>query len=186
MSIRVQTPLDQETARNLQAGERVLISGIIYTARDAAHKRLQEMLQNGQQLPFELVGQIIYYAGPCPAKPGQVIGSIGPTTSGRMDIYTPALLERGLAGMIGKGLRSQAVIDSIIDNGAVYFAAIGGAGALLAEAVKGAEEVAFADLGAEAIYRLTVEDFPAIVVIDSHGGNLYVSGRQAYAKTLVK
>jgi fumarate hydratase subunit beta len=184
MSIVVKTPLSDEVAKSLRVGNRVLISGVIYTARDAAHKRLVALLQAEEQLPVELEGQIIYYAGPCPARPGQVIGSVGPTTSGRMDAYTPALLDKGLAGMIGKGQRAKSVVDSIIKNGAVYFAAIGGAGALLASSVRETTVVAFPELGAEAIYRLTVEDFPAIVVIDSRGGNLYISGRESYRRVV--
>lgn len=169
-------PLDKETAAKLRAGDRALITGVVYTARDAAHKRLAGMLERGEDLPFELKGQVIFYAGPCPAKPGRVIGSVGPTTSGRMDVYAPALLDLGLAGMIGKGPRSREVVDSMIKNGAVYFAATGGAGALLAESVKEAEVIAFPELGAEAIRRLRVEDFPAFVAIDSRGGNLYERG----------
>jgi fumarate hydratase subunit beta len=183
MSIAVQTPLSAEAARALRAGDRVMIGGVIYAARDAAHKRLLGMLQAGESLPLELAGQIVYYAGPCPAKPGQAVGSIGPTTSGRMDFHTPALLDKGLKGMIGKGQRAQAVIEAMVKNGAVYFAATGGAGALLALAVKEAEIIAFPELGAEALYRLTVEDFPAIVAIDSRGANLYISGREAYRQT---
>ena len=183
MITAVKTPLDTETACVLQAGERVMISGVIYVMRDAAHKRLIDLMQAGERLPFELAGQIIYYAGPCPARPGQVIGSVGPTTSGRMDVFTPMLLDKGLKGMIGKGHRSPAVVESIIKNAAVYFAAIGGAGALLATAVKEAEVLAFQDLGTEAICRLVVEDFPAIVAIDSRGENLYISGREVYLKT---
>ena len=150
-----------------------MISGVIYAARDAVHKKLTELLQAGEQLPFDLAGQVIYYAGPCPAKPGQAVGSVGPTTSGRMDVYTPTLLELGLKGMIGKGRRDEAVIEAMIKHGAVYFAAIGGAGALLATAVKEASVIAFPELGAEALYRFTVEDFPAIVAIDSRGNDLY-------------
>ena len=176
----IKTPLDKETASALKAGERVLISGIIYVARDAAHKKLLDMIEDGKALPLEIAGQIVYYAGPCPAKPGQAIGSVGPTTSGRMDVYTPALLDRGLMGMIGKGHRSAEVVESIIKNGAVYFAAVGGAGALLAVSVRKAEVLAFPELGAEALFRLEVEDFPAIVAIDSRGENLYVSGREAF------
>lgn len=179
---RVSTPISDKTARSLSAGDRVLLTGILYTGRDAAHKRLFEMMKKGEKLPIELNGQVIYYVGPCPAKPGAVIGSAGPTTSGRMDAYTPALLDAGLKGMIGKGLRNKAVVDSIIKNGAVYFAAIGGAGALLAQAIKEAKVVAFDDLGPEAIYRLRVEDFPVTVVIDSSGADLYKMGQQAYRK----
>lgn len=182
MPITVNAPLDNDTIRSLKTGNRVMLNGVIYTARDAAHKRLIEMVAAGGRLPLQLEGQIIYYVGPCPAKPGQVIGSAGPTTSGRMDKYTPRLLDKGLKGMIGKGLRSKPVVDSIIKNGAVYFAAIGGAGALLAESIKEAEVIAFPELGAEAIYKLTVEDFPVTVVIDSRGDNLYTTGREKYKK----
>jgi fumarate hydratase subunit beta len=170
---KLSTPLTDETVEALKAGERVLFNGIIYTGRDAAHKRLADMMERGEKLPMDLKGQVIYYVGPCPAKPGQAIGSAGPTTSGRMDSFAPQFLHKGLKGMIGKGIRSKGVIDSIVKNKAVYFAAIGGAGALLAEAVKEAEIVAFEDLGPEAVYRLRVEDFPAIVIIDCHGDNLY-------------
>jgi len=179
---KVTIPLDEKTVKSLKAGDRVLLSGVIYTGRDAAHKRLVEMLDRGEALPVDLSGQIIYYVGPCPAKPGTVIGSAGPTTSGRMDTYTPRLLCRGLKGMIGKGLRSNAVVDSMVMNGAVYFGAIGGAGALLAQAIKKAEVVAFADLGPEAIYRLTVMDFPVTVVIDATGSNLYKIGQDTYKR----
>ena len=182
MPISVKTPLNSSTAGSLKAGDRVMISGVIYTARDAAHKRLIEMMKKGEELPLTLEGQIIYYVGPCPAKPGQAIGSAGPTTSGRMDAYAPALLDRGLKGMIGKGLRSKSVVDSIVKNNAVYFASIGGAGALLAESIKEAEVVAFPELGAEAIYKLTVENFPATVVIDSRGDDLYAIGKDKYKK----
>jgi fumarate hydratase subunit beta len=177
---RVSTPLTADSIGNLKAGDRVLLNGVIYTGRDAAHKRLYEMIQRGEDLPVDLSGQTIYYVGPCPAKPGQVIGSAGPTTSGRMDAYTPTLLDRGLKGMIGKGLRSKAVVDSLVTNGAVYFGAIGGAGALLAQAIKQAEVIAFADLGAEAIYKLTVVDFPVTVIIDSDGTDLYKIGQEKY------
>ncbi len=177
---RVSTPLSDEAARGLKAGDRVLLNGVIYTGRDAAHKRLFEMMEKGEKLPVDLDGLVIYYVGPCPAKPGAVIGSAGPTTSGRMDAYAPRLLDGGLKGMIGKGLRNKAVVDSIVKNGAVYFAAIGGAGALLARAIKEAEVVAFPELGPEAIYRLTVEDFPVTVVIDSTGADLYKIGQETY------
>ncbi|WP_422445131.1 Fe-S-containing hydro-lyase [Thermoanaerobacterium sp. DL9XJH110] len=176
----VTTPLTMDTVKDLKCGDRVLLNGTIYTGRDAAHKRLFEMIQRGEELPFDLKGQVIYYVGPCPAKPGTVIGSAGPTTSGRMDPYTPLLLQSGLKGMIGKGLRSQAVVDAIIKYSAVYFAAIGGAGALLADSIKEAEVLAFPDLGPEAIYRLRVEDFPLTVIIDAEGNNLYTSGREKY------
>jgi fumarate hydratase subunit beta len=179
---RVSLPLSDDAARNLAAGDRVLLSGIMYTGRDAAHKRLFEMMEKGEKLPVDIKGQVIYYVGPCPAKPGAAIGSAGPTTSGRMDAYTPRLLDAGLKGMIGKGLRSKAVVDSIIKNGAVYFAAIGGAGALLAQTIKEAEVVAFNDLGPEAMYRLRVEDFPVTVIIDSSGADLYKIGQDTYRK----
>lgn len=182
MSKRVNTPLTDEAVKNLKAGDRVLLNGIIYTGRDAAHKRLVEMIDKGENLPMELKDQTIYYVGPCPAKPGQAIGSAGPTTSGRMDAYTPKLMDHGLRGMIGKGLRNQAVVDSIIRHTGVYFAAIGGAGALLAEAIKEAEVIAFPDLGAEAIYKLKVEDFPVTVIIDSEGNDLYKIGKEQYKK----
>jgi fumarate hydratase subunit beta len=182
MSKRVNTPLTDEAVKDLKAGDRVLLNGIIYTGRDAAHKRLVEMIDGGETLPMELQDQIIYYVGPCPAKPGQAIGSAGPTTSGRMDAYTPKLMDHGLRGMIGKGPRSQVVMDSIIKYTGVYFAAIGGAGALLAEAIKEAEVIGFPDLGAEAIYKLRVEDFPVTVVIDSQGNDLYKIGKEQYKK----
>jgi fumarate hydratase subunit beta len=178
----INTPLTDETAKSLRAGDRVLLNGIIYTGRDAAHKRLVEMLDKGEDLPMDIKDQTIYYVGPCPAKPGQAIGSAGPTTSGRMDAYTPQLMDAGLRGMIGKGLRSKAVVDSIIKHNGVYFAAIGGAGALLAEAIKEAEVIAFPDLGAEAIYKLRVENFPVTVIIDSEGNDLYKSGKEQYKK----
>lgn len=180
MEKMVHTPLSEETVKELKAGDRVLLNGIIYTGRDAAHKRLVEMMAKGQELPLELEGQIIYYVGPCPAKPGKVIGSAGPTTSGRMDAYAPVLMEKGLRGMIGKGIRSREVVDSIVRNKAVYFAAIGGAGALLAEAIKEAQVLAFNDLGPEAIYKLKVENFPVTVIIDSRGNDLYKIGKEQY------
>ena len=176
----INTPLTDEAVGKLEAGDRVLLNGIIYTGRDAAHKRLADLIERNEDLPMDIKNQIIYYVGPCPAKPGQALGSAGPTTSGRMDAYTPLLLDRGLKGIIGKGLRSQAVVDSMIKNKAVYFAAVGGAGALLAEAVKEAEIIAFPDLGAEAIYKLRVENFPVTVVIDSRGNDLYKLGKDHY------
>jgi len=179
---KINTPLTKEVVETLNSGDRVLLSGIIYTGRDAAHKRLVEMLEKGETPPFEIQDATIYYVGPCPAKPGQAIGSAGPTTSGRMDPYSPPLMERGLRGMIGKGLRKQPVIDSMMKNTCVYFAAIGGAGALLAEAIKEAEVVAFPDLGPEAIFKLRVEDFPITVVIDNKGNNLYTTGQEQYRK----
>lgn len=179
-AIRVKAPLDEGTARRLKAGDRVLISGHVYTARDAAHKRMVEALEAGRPLPFDLEGQIIYYVGPCPAKPGQALGSCGPTTSGRMDPYAPKLIAKGLRGMIGKGSRAPAVVEAMKQHGAVYFAAIGGAGALAARTVKKAEPVAYDDLGPEAVLRLEVEDFPAVVCIDSEGNDLYEMGRACY------
>lgn len=171
--IKLDTPLTREKTAGLHAGDSVLISGEIYTARDAAHKRMIETLESGGTLPFPIQDQIIYYAGPTPAKPGQVIGSCGPTTSGRMDAYAPKLIRLGLTGMIGKGLRSDEVAEAMQENGAVYFGAVGGAGALIAKSVTAAEVVAYEDLGTEAVRRLTVKDFPAVVIIDRYGENLY-------------
>ena len=176
------TPLSTEECRSLKAGERVLLSGTIYTARDAAHKRMVELLAEGKPLPMDVTDQVIYYAGPCPAKPGAVIGSCGPTTSYRMDAYAPTLMEQGLSGMIGKGKRSQEVIDSMKTNGAVYFAAIGGCGALISKCVKSARVIAFPDLGPEALRELYVENFPLTVIIDSEGNNLYEIGKNEYQK----
>ena len=169
----ITTPLRKEIIATLKAGDYVYITGKIYTARDAAHKRMDEALNSNENLPIDLNNNIIYYMGPSPAREGRVIGSAGPTTSTRMDKYTPRLLDLGLAGMIGKGKRQQSVIDSIINNGAVYFAAIGGAGALLSKCIKESKVIAYDDLGTEAIRELIVEDFPVIVVIDSQGNNLY-------------
>ena len=180
MEKRITTPLTIEKTKDLRCGDNVLISGVIYTGRDAAQKRLCELLAEGKELPIDVTDAIIYYVGPAPAQPGQVIGSAGPTTSYRMDAYAPDLLNIGLKGMIGKGKRSAEVVDAMKKNGAVYFGAIGGAGALLAKCIKKAEVVAYDDLGAEAIRRLEVEDFPVIVIIDSEGNNLYESGRAAY------
>ena len=173
MKINLTTPLTKEKLSKLKIGDSVLISGEIYTARDAAHKRMIETLEKGEELPINIEDATIYYAGPTPAKPGQVIGSCGPTTSGRMDAYAPTLINLGLSGMIGKGLRSKEVVDAMQKNGAVYFGAIGGAGALIAKSVVSAEVVAYEDLGTEAIRKLTVKDFPAIVIIDAKGENLY-------------
>jgi len=180
--IKLKTPLSLNDVKALKAGDQVLISGIIYTGRDAAHLRMIKSLDAGEPLPFEVDGQVIYYVGPTPAKPGEVIGSCGPTTSYRMDDLTVPLLERGLRGMIGKGERNDVVIEGMKNNGALYFAAIGGAGALIANSVKSSEIVAYEDLGPEAIRKLEVEDFPVIVVIDSEGHNLYDSEREKYAK----
>jgi fumarate hydratase subunit beta len=175
-------PLTREKAAAISAGDFVYLSGIIYTARDAAHKRLVELLDQGKPLPFPVENAVIYYVGPSPAGPGQIIGAAGPTTSYRMDAYTPQLLSLGLRGMIGKGKRSAEVIDAMKKAGAVYFGAIGGAGALLAERIKACEIIAFEDLGAEAVRRLTVEDFPVTAIIDSRGNNLYETGPAAYLR----
>lgn len=182
MATHVCAPLDPAQVRSLRAGESVLLSGTIYTGRDAAHKRLCALLDAGEPLPIPLAGQVIYYAGPCPAKPGDAIGSCGPTTSYRMDAYAPRLCDLGLIGMIGKGQRSEAVAEAIRRNGGVYFAATGGAGALIARCVRSARVVAFDDLGTEAIRALEVENLPLIVAIDCEGGNLYESGPAAYAR----
>ena len=179
---KVILPLTDESVKSLHIGDSVLITGVIYTGRDSAHKRLIETLDQGKELPVDLRGQIIYYAGPAPAKPGNPIGSIGPTTSYRMDPYTPVLIARGLKGMIGKGNRSQEVIDAMQKYTAIYFGAIGGAAALMAKSVKKAEVVAYEDLGPEAIRRLEVEDFPAVVVNDCYGADLYREGMKRYQK----
>ena len=174
MSARiVQLPLDRETARGLRAGERAFLRGTLYTARDAAHKRLFAMLDAGEPLPVDLKDACIYYTGPCPAAPGEVIGPCGPTTSSRMDMYTPRLIELGLTAMIGKGPRAKTVVDAMRDNGAVYFAATGGAGMLIAKSVRACRLVAFEGLGPEAIYALTVHDLPAVVAVDAAGNSLY-------------
>ena len=170
---RITLPMSKETAKSLRAGDRALLSGTLYTARDAAHGRLMNLIEKGEKLPFDITGQVIYYAGPSPAKPGEVIGSIGPTTSGRMDAFTPTLLDKGLAGCVGKGKRSKEVRESLKKNGAVYFAATGGAAALLAQRVKSCEVVAYEDLGCEAIRCLEVEDLPVTVINDSEGNDLY-------------
>lgn len=180
MAKRITTPLTAEKTKDLKAGDDVLISGVIYTGRDAAHKRLVELVKEGKPLPADLKDAIIYYVGPAPAKPGQAIGSAGPTTSYRMDAYAPTLLDLGLKGMIGKGKRSDEVIDAMKRNDAVYFGAIGGAGALLSKCIKKAEIVCYEDLGAEAVRRLEVEDLPVVVVIDKDGNNLYEEGRKSY------
>ena len=182
MSKVIHAPLLAQEIETLRAGDSVLLSGVLYTGRDAAHKRLAAMLEAGEPLPFDLRNQVIYYAGPCPAKLGDPIGSCGPTTSYRMDAYAPALCDRGLIGMIGKGQRSRAVCDAIRRNGGVYFAATGGAGALIAACVRSARVIAFADLGTEAIRELTVENLPLIVAIDAHGSNLYEEGPAQYRR----
>lgn len=184
MQKRVALPLKDEVIAELRAGDNILLSGVMYVARDTAHKRLIQTLDKGEKLPFALEGQTVYYMGPSPAKPGQVIGSAGPTTSGRMDTYSPRLIESGLKGMIGKGPRSAAVKDAMMKFKAVYFAAIGGAGALIAKSIKKAEVIAYDELGAEAILRLEVEDFPVTVINDIHGGDLYEEGKAKYKVTL--
>ena len=178
----ITVPLSDEDARSLKSGDYVYVTGTIYTARDAAHKRMQKALDRGEALPLELKNNVIYYMGPSPAREGRPIGSAGPTTASRMDKYAPALLDLGLKGMIGKGKRSQAVKDAIVRNGAVYFAAVGGAGALLSKSILSSEVIAYDDLGTEAIRRLEVKDFPVIVVIDAEGNNLYETATAAYCK----
>lgn len=178
----IETPLTEEKVKDLQAGDYVYISGVIYTARDAAHKRMTEGLEKGEDLPFDIENQIIYYLGPTPNREGQVIGSAGPTTSSRMDKYAPVLLERGLKGMIGKGKRNNSVINSMKKNTAVYFAAVGGAGALLSKCIKKSEVIAYDDLGTEAIRRLEVENLPVITVIDCQGNDLYQTAVKEYEK----
>lgn len=173
MNRTIQVPISKEDAKSLRAGDYVLLNGTIYTARDAAHKRMYEALAEGKELPLDWKGNVVYYMGPSPAREGRPIGSAGPTTASRMDKYTPQLLDLGLGAMIGKGKRSQAVIDAVVRNGSVYFAAVGGAGALLSQRIKSSEVIAYDDLGTEAIRKLEVRDFPVIVVIDSEGNNLY-------------
>lgn len=183
MAIELQLPLTKQEAKSLRAGDSVLLSGTIYTARDAAHKKLYEMMQVGDALPFSMDGASIYYVGPSPAQPGMAVGSAGPTTSSRCDKYTPDMIDAGLRVMVGKGRRSQAVKDAVIRNGAVYLAATGGAGALLARCVRQAEVIAFPELGTEAVRRLTIHRFPAVVILDSCGGDWYETARQAYLKS---
>ena len=180
--IKIETPLTDETVERLRAGDRVLISGVLYTARDAAHKRMVEALQRGEPPPFDLKGQIIYYVGPTPPKPGQVIGSAGPTTAIRMDKYVEHLLKLGLKGMIGKGYRSPQVKELLVKYKAVYFAAVGGVAVLLARAIKSSEVIAYEDLGTEAIRRLVVEDFPVIVANDIYGGDIFEEGRRRFVR----
>lgn len=179
--IELNTSELKEKAHTLKAGDKVLLSGTVYTSRDAAHKRIKALLDNGEPLPYELAGAAIYYAGPTAAKEGMAIGSCGPTTSSRMDVYAPEFLDRGLSAMIGKGERLQAVCDAICRNGAVYFCAIGGAGALACKCITECEVIAFEDLGCESVKRLNFEKFPLIVAIDCHGGNLFKTGRAEYA-----
>lgn len=180
MAIKLTTPFDEEQLKGLRAGDNVEITGIVYTGRDAAHKRFVELIEKGEELPFDVKGACIYYVGPAPAKEGRPIGSAGPTTSYRMDPYAPQLLDLGLKGMIGKGKRSDEVKESMKKNGAVYFAAIGGAAALIAKSVKKSEIICYEDLGAEAVRKMYVEDFPCTVVIDTEGNDLYKQGRKEY------
>jgi fumarate hydratase subunit beta len=181
---KITTPLTEELASTLEAGDTVLISGTIYAARDAAHKRLMELIEAGENLPIDIKNEIVYYVGPTPAKPGKVIGSAGPTTSYRMDSYTPKLLDMGLKGMIGKGERSTQVKEAIKKNGAVYFGAIGGAAALISKSIIASEIIAYEDLGSEAIRKLQVVDLPVVVIIDSKGNNLYEIGQNEYLKSI--
>ena len=178
--IRITTPLTEEQSRKLKAGDSGLITGTIYSARDAAHKAMTEALARGEKLPIDWHDQIVYYLGPSPAKPGDPIGSAGPTTSGRMDAYTPTMLDQGIKGMIGKGSRKPEVVESMKKNGTTYFAAVGGAAALIAKSIKKYEVIAYPELGPEALAALTVEDFPAIVVIDTEGNNFYEIGQKPY------
>ena len=180
MERKITLPLTEELAKSLKAGDRVLLTGIIYTSRDAGHKRMCESLAKGEELPIDPMNATIYYVGPTPAKPGTVIGSAGPTTSGRMDAYAPTMMSVGARGMIGKGARLPEVVDAMKKYSGVYFGAIGGAGALLAKCIKEAELIAYEDIGAEALRRLYVEDMPLVVIIDSEGRNLYEEGRRAY------
>ncbi|MBW2146724.1 MAG: Fe-S-containing hydro-lyase, partial [Deltaproteobacteria bacterium] len=180
--IILRPPLSNEDVEKLRIGDKIFITGVIYTGRDAAHKRLMDLIEKGEKLPVDLKGQLIYYVGPAPAKPGKPIGSAGPTTSGRMDAFSPKLMKLGLKGMIGKGMRSQAVIEAMMKYKAVYLAATGGAAALIARSIKRAEVVVYEDLGPEAISRLEVEDFPCVVVNDTRGNDLYKEGAKKYAR----
>ncbi len=182
MDRKMNVPISKEDAKSLKAGDYVYLTGTIYSARDAAHKRMSEALQKGEPLPFDIKGNVIYYMGPSPAREGRPIGSAGPTTAGRMDPYTPALLDLGMGGMIGKGKRTQDVVDAIVRNGAVYFAAVGGAGALLSQRIKSSEVIAYDDLGPEAIRKLEIENLPVVVVIDSEGNDLYKTAIAQYKK----
>ena len=184
MQYKLTTPVTREDLAPLKAGDTVLLSGTVYTARDAAHKRMMERLDAGEALPFPVEGSALYYVGPTPERPGEVIGSAGPTTSGRMDAYSPRLLDLGQAVMIGKGARNQAVKEAVVRNGAVYLAALGGAGALMAACVRELEVICWEDLGCEAVRRLEVEDMPLTVILDPHGGDLYQSGPAAYLASL--
>jgi fumarate hydratase subunit beta len=180
--IKLKTPLTDEDVEKLKIGDKVLLTGVIYTGRDAAHKRLDDLIQAGKELPVDIRGQVIYYVGPAPAKPGKPIGSAGPTTSYRMDAFAPKLMELGLKGMIGKGNRGTEVVEAMQKHKAVYFGATGGAGALLARSIQKAEVVAYEDLGPEAIQRMEVEDFPVVVINDTKGNDLYVEGAKKYRK----
>ena len=184
MQYKLTTPVAKEDLAPLRAGDTVLLSGTVYTARDAAHKRMMELLDAGEALPFPVEGSAVYYVGPTPERPGQIIGSAGPTTSGRMDAYSPRLLDLGHAIMIGKGARNQAVKEAVVRSGAVYLAALGGAGALMAASVEELEVICWEDLGCEAVRRLTVRDLPLTVILDAHGGDLYESGPAAYLSSL--
>jgi len=182
MQKKITSPFNDKTIADLKAGDQVLISGVMYVGRDAAHKRLVETMNKGEKMPFDVKGQVIYYMGPSPTKPGNVIGSSGPTTSGRMDAYTPRMLEAGLKGMVGKGLRTKDVKDSIKKYKAVYLASVGGAAALIAKRIVKSEIIAYEELGPEALLRIEVKDFPAIVINDMYGGDLYVEGRKEYER----
>ena len=184
MQYKLTTPVAKEDLAPLRAGDTVLLSGTVYTARDAAHKRMMELLDAGEALPFPVEGSAVYYVGPTPERPGQIIGSAGPTTSGRMDAYSPRLLDLGQTIMIGKGARNQAVKEAVVRSGAVYLAALGGAGALMAASVEELEVICWEDLGCEAVRRLTVRDLPLTVILDAHGGDLYESGPAAYLASL--
>jgi len=179
---KIETPLTDESVAGLRAGDRVLISGYLYTARDAAHKKMTELIDKGEKLPFDIKGQIIYFVGPAPARPGQVINSAGPTTSGRMNAYSPKMIAAGLKGMVGKGEMGAGVVEALKKHKAVYMVAVGGAGALIAEKIKEVELIAYEELGAEAVRRLKVEDFPAIVAQDCYGDNIYVAGVKKYSR----
>jgi len=180
--IYISAPIDNIVVQDLKSGDKVLINGTIYAARDAAHKKMVEMLERGEELPFDVEGQIIYYVGPCPEKPNEIIGSAGPTTSGRMDKYAPTLIKLGLKGMVGKGARDESVVDAMKKYKSIYFGAIGGLGALISKRIVSQEIIAFPELGAEALRKMKVKDFPAIVVIDSEGNNLYELGPNEYKK----
>ncbi|MBR4099004.1 MAG: Fe-S-containing hydro-lyase [Clostridium sp.] len=184
MQYELTTPVTREMLAPLKAGDTVLLSGTVYTARDAAHKRMMELLDAGEELPFPVEGSAVYYVGPTPERPGQIIGSAGPTTSGRMDAYSPRLLDLGQTVMIGKGARNQAVKDAVKRNGGVYLAALGGAGALMAESVEELEVICWEDLGCEAVRKLIVKNFPLTVILDAHGGDLYQTGPEAYLSSL--